>query len=213
MRIVSLNCWGGTLHAALVGWLPEAAPDLLCLQEVVRTPDAPAAWLTLRDGDHVLDQRADVMADMARVLPGHDGTFAPAARGALWHGDREVPSLWGLATFVRRDLPVIAQRQVFVHGTYGADGFGAHPRSRTAHAVRVRDHDAGRAVTVAQMHGLRDPAGKMDSPERAAQAERFAGLSRTSRPRGTRSWPAGISTSSREARRCGGSRRSGCGSW
>ena len=85
-------------------------------------------------------------------------------------------SQWGLATFVGAHFPVIGQAQRFVHKGFSPDGYGEHPRSRNAHAVRVHDFQSGRPAVIAHMHGLRDPAGKMDTPERLAQARRFAGL-------------------------------------
>ena len=65
-----------------------------------------------------------------------------------------------------------------MHKDYSPKGFGDHPRSRCAHAVRVFDERNNRAVSITQMHGLRDPRGKMDTPERAAQARRFLEMSR-----------------------------------
>lgn len=178
MRILSLNAWGGRLHGPLVAYLAEARPDVLCLQEVVHSPDTVAGWLDYRDGALVLPQRANLFAEVCAVLPGWQAWFCPAARGVLWDGDVAVPSFWGLATFVAPHLPVIGQAQGFVHKGYSPDGYGDHPRSRNAHAVRVFDHARGRAVTVTQMHGLRDPvAGKADTPERLAQAGRLLALS------------------------------------
>ncbi|MEM8632945.1 MAG: endonuclease/exonuclease/phosphatase family protein [Pseudomonadota bacterium] len=176
MEIMCLNGWGGTLGDVLLPYLARAAPDVLCLQEVVHSPATDKIWLTYRDGDHVLPQRANFFDEVARALPGHTAIFCPAAQGVLWDDDTQVPSQWGLATFVRRDLPVTHQAQGFVHKDYGAHGYGDHPRSRSAHAVRVYDHAADRAVTIAHMHGLRDLRGKMDTPERALQAQRFLAL-------------------------------------
>lgn len=176
MRIMCLNGWGGTLHAALTDYVGTERPDVLCLQEVIHCPDAPRDWLEYRDGDHVLPQRADFLGDVAAALPEHRAIFCPAARGMLWDGAAPVVSLWGLASFVHRDLVVVGQAQGFVHGTFAPDGFGDHPRSRNAHAMRLWD-GAG-FVTVAHMHGLRDLAGKMDTPARRDQAERFAALAR-----------------------------------
>ncbi len=176
MRIICLNGWGGTLAEPLLAYLGAAAPDVLCLQEVVHTPVTDAVWLTYRDGDHVLPQRANLFREVAAVLPGHTATFCPAARGVLWDGAASVPSYWGLATYVRADLPVIGQAQGFVHKAFSPDGYGDHPRSRTAHAVRIHDFERGGPVTIAHMHGLRDLRGKMDTPERLAQARRLAGL-------------------------------------
>ena len=171
-----LNGWGGKLHSELLPYVALAAPDVLCLQEVVHSPDSEKDWLTYRDGDHILAQRANFFRDVCNALPDHVATFCPAAQGVLWDGDISVPSQWGVATFIHKSLPVIAQVQGFVHGSYGVDGFGQHPRSRSAHAVRVWDYAAGRGVGIAHMHGLRDLAGKGDSPARTAQAHRFANL-------------------------------------
>lgn len=178
MRIMSLNAWGGTLHAELLSYLAETAPDVLCLQEIIDSPETDREWLEYRDGPHVLPQRANLFSEIRRALPDHAAFFCPAAQGALWDGDRPVPSRWGLASFIHRSLPVIGQAQGFVHKGYEADGFGTHPRSRNAHAIRVFDHAGDRAVVVSQMHGLRDLAGKGDTPERLAQAERFLALTR-----------------------------------
>lgn len=177
MRIVCLNAWGGRRQPDLGPWLATCGADVLVLQEVVHAPGAPADWLSYRDDVAELPQRADMLADLATLLPDHVPTFCPAARGRLWHGNEPVMSYWGLATLTRRGLPVIAQAQGFVHGAFGAEGFGAHPRSRTGHAARLFRPDTGTCFTVAHMHGLRDPAaGKADTPARAGQARRFAAL-------------------------------------
>lgn len=176
---MSLNGWGGRLHAELVAYLAAERPDVLCLQEVTATPGAPSDWLDYRDLGRVLPQRANVFAEVAAALPDHAAYFCPAAQGDLWNGDEAVSSQWGLATFVHKRLPIIGQAQNFVHGAFSPDGFGDHPRSRNAHVVRVYDFAARRPLTIAHMHGLRDPNGKHDTPERIAQARRLAALVRS----------------------------------
>lgn len=170
MRILCLNGWGGRLHDPLIRFLPTIDADVLCLQEVVHTPTSDKDWLTYRDGTLELKQRANFFRDVARALPDHIAIFCPAAQGDLWDGDRRLVSQWGLASFVRRTLPIIGQAQGFVHKIFSADGYGDHPRSRNAHVVRLHDFDRGRPVTIAHMHGLRDLEGKHDTPERARQA-------------------------------------------
>jgi len=177
MRVMSLNGWGGSLHAPLIGYLAQAQPDVLCLQEVVHSPATDLDWLTYRDGTHVLAQRANLYREVAQALPDHAGTFCPAASGVLWDGDAAIPSFWGLATFVHRRLIEVGQAQGFVHKSYSLDGYGDHPRARSAHAVRLHDGAARRYVSITHMHGLRDPAGKHDTPERMAQVQRFLALS------------------------------------
>jgi len=176
MRIMCLNGWGGKLHGSLMPYLRETSPDVLCLQEVVHTPTASKDWLTYRDGDHILPQRARFFDDVRKALPDHVAMFCPAAQGNLWYDETPVPSQWGLATFVHPAFPIIAQAQSFVHKSFSPDGFGDHPRSRNAHAIRVHDFDKGWSVTIAYMHGLRDPNGKMDTPDRLAQANKLAEL-------------------------------------
>lgn len=177
VKIVSLNAWGGKLGAPLLEYLAAEDPDVLCLQEVVHTPAATKQWLTYRDGDHVLPQRTNLFAEVCTALPGHAGTFCPAAQGELWDGEVAVPSQFGIATFVRKSLPVIGQVQGFVHKAFSEDGYGTHPRPRNAHVVRVFDYAGRRPVTIGHMHGLRDlAAGKADTPERRAQAEAFVKL-------------------------------------
>jgi endonuclease/exonuclease/phosphatase family metal-dependent hydrolase len=177
MKVMCLNGWGGKLHEALVHYVGFERPDVLCLQEVVHSPQTEEDWLTYRDGDHVLPQRANFFRDVASALPDHVAFFCPAAQGVLWDGEMSIPSQWGLATFVHESFPIIAQAQGFVHKSFSPHGYGDHPRSRSAHAIRVHDYEHDRPVSIAHMHGLRDLRGKMDTPERANQARRLLALS------------------------------------
>ena len=176
MRVISLNAWGGRLHDALIPYLVESDPDVLCLQEVVHTPAADSEWLIYRDGGAELLQRANLFREVRNALPSHQAIFCPAARGDLFDGDKPVSSEWGLATFVRSSFPIIGQAQDFVHGAFFATGWGDHPRARNAHVVRFFDHATSSIVTVAHMHGLRDLSGKADTPARRAQAAKLVAL-------------------------------------
>jgi endonuclease/exonuclease/phosphatase family metal-dependent hydrolase len=176
MKIMCLNGWGGKLHESLTSYLKSASPDVLCLQEVIHTPETDKDWLTYRDKDHALPQRANFFRDVSAALPDHTAIFCPAARGVLWDEDRAIPSQWGLASFIRRTLPITAQAQGFVHKKFSPHGYGEHPRSRNAHAFRIYDYEVDRAVCIAHMHGLRDLNGKMDTPERRLQAQRLVEL-------------------------------------
>lgn len=184
MRILSLNAWAGRLQDDILPYLAGVGADVVCLQEVSRTPASPSDWLIYREPGLELPQRANFFDDVAAALPDHDGAFFPAARGPLFHGDLPVPSFFGLATFVSKALPVVAQMADFVHGTFTVNGWGEHPRPRNAHVLRVVEPATGQPVTIAQMHGLRDTGGKADTPERQQQAEAFAALIRDI-------WPAG----------------------
>ena len=176
LKIISLNAWGGRVHEPLMRYLQDENPDLLCLQEVTRTPAAASDWLVYRDGTFELPQRASLYEDVKWVLPGHESSYAPVARGTLYEGEREVASEFGLATFVRSTFPILGQHLGFVHGEFSADGWGPHPRARNAHGLRVFRYDTGSTLTIVQLHGLRDLEGKGDTPARLAQAHALVAL-------------------------------------
>jgi endonuclease/exonuclease/phosphatase family metal-dependent hydrolase len=176
MKILSLNAWGGKLYEPLKAHIETECRDVLCLQEVVHSPVMKDDWPDYRDGSQELLQRANLFREVACLLPDHVAFFCPAAQGVLWNGRTSIPSQWGLATFVHKSLPIVAQAQGFVHKTFSPHGYGDHPRSRNAHVIRVYDFHLDRAVCIAHMHGLRDPAGKMDTPERRKQAGNLAAL-------------------------------------
>lgn len=184
MRILSLNSWGGRLHEPLIDYLSHVDADVLCLQEVVHTPGRPPGWLVYRDIGVELPQRAALFEEIAALLPDYQAFFAPTARGLLYDGETPVLCEFGLATFVRKSLAVIGQVMDFVHGTFSPDGWGPHPRARNAHCVRLFSYERGFAITVAQLHGLRDLAGKGDTPARDAQTKALTALVR-------RIWPGG----------------------
>lgn len=182
MRIVSLNAWGGALLDPLLRWLADADPDVVCLQEVTRTPGL-TGWTEFADGERVLPQRANLLADVQAALPGYRSTFLPSDAGPVTDGAGGVHRQeFGIAAFIADALPVLGHTSAFVHGAFTEhDAWPTGDRPRTAHALRVLDRAGGRCVTVVHLHGLRDPQGKGDSPSRRAQADRLAALVEQSR--------------------------------
>ncbi|MEV0897114.1 endonuclease/exonuclease/phosphatase family protein [Actinoplanes sp. NPDC049802] len=177
MRITSVNAWGGALADDLLKWLPDSGADVICLQEVTRTPGL-SGWTRFEDGERVLPQRADLFDDVRQVLPRYQGIFLASDSGPV-HDDagRRHRQDFGLATFSAETLPVTGVDSTFVHGEFADhDEWATGDRPRVALAVRVADLTAGRTVWIVQAHGLRDPAGKGDTPARLRQAERLAAL-------------------------------------
>ncbi|APX11394.1 endonuclease/exonuclease/phosphatase family protein [Tateyamaria omphalii] len=173
MKIISLNAWGGQVWDALALWLSTLEPDVLCLQEVTRAPVPSPEWLRYVDPFRDLAQRADLFGDVSNLLPDHQAVFAPATRGTLVHADGvAVPSEHGLGMWVRRELALTQIAQGFVHGTFRPDGWGPEPVPRTMQVAQVTDPATDAHVCVGHFHGLRDPAGKGDTPARDAQTER-----------------------------------------
>lgn len=175
MRIVSVNAWGGAMFESLAAWLPTVDADVVCLQEVTRTAGASGAT-HFADGERSLPQRANLFDDVSQLLPSHQSMFVASDAGPVLD-DRGVTLRqdFGLAMFVSDRLPVVGSAAEFVHGSFvDHEQWAIEDRPRIAQAVRVVDRAKDRVVTVAHVHGLRDPAGKHDTPARQGQAERLA---------------------------------------
>ncbi|MBU1174298.1 MAG: endonuclease/exonuclease/phosphatase family protein [Alphaproteobacteria bacterium] len=185
MRLMSLNAWGGNIFEPLKNLIDRVRPDILLLQEVTSAVDASPRRLFFKGHGFDLPQQADLFADMAKVLDGHFALFCPAMQGELFdEAGRAYRSRFGLASFVHRDIAILEQVQAFAHGAYRPDGWGEPPVPRNMHVLRLFDPETQQAFVVAQLHGLRDPAGKHDTPDRMAQAEKIVGLISAVRQKG-----------------------------
>lgn len=176
-RIVSLNAWGGAMFEPLSRWLPSCGADVVCLQEVTRTAGL-RGWTTFADGERELPQRADLFADVTELLPEHHGHFVAADAGPVTDPDgRRWQQEFGVATFVHRRFAILEVASAFIHGSFTEHtDWPSEDRPRVAHAVRVAERGSAATFTVVHLHGLRDPAGKADTPARRTQAGRIADL-------------------------------------
>jgi endonuclease/exonuclease/phosphatase family metal-dependent hydrolase len=167
---------------SLVEWLPDCGADVLCLQEVTRTPGV-GGWSRFDDGERTLPQRANLFDDVRAVLPRHQGLFLASDAGPVYdRAGRAHQQDFGLATLVDDRIPIIGGGTSFVHGSFiDHREWAVADRPRIAHAVRLVDRAADRTVAIVHLHGLRDPHGKADTPSRRAQAERLVRLVTTVR--------------------------------
>ncbi len=172
MKIVSLNAWGGRRGDALAKWITKIDADIYCLQEMFSAPSLNDPFLNDEDGHRV---HLNLYGEIKQLLPQHNGYFCAGSKGYVndsqWTG---LEMEYGLAVFVRRSLPVVAQRSGMVHGTFRCDSTGNPPLSRSGHVFRCRLRDGH--ITVGHIHGLWDPAGKHDTAERSNQAAAFGEL-------------------------------------
>jgi endonuclease/exonuclease/phosphatase family metal-dependent hydrolase len=184
VRIVSVNAWGGVLFASLAAWLPDSEADVVCLQEVTRTPGVQG-WARYEDGERTLPQRADLFDDVRGLLPRHQALFLTSDTGPVWDEQGECHRQhFGVATFISDELPVIGVHSTFVHGSFSDHTeWPVDDRPRAAQAVRLV-HPSGGFVTVVSLHGVRDRHGKGDTPARRAQARRLAAFVTASREAG-----------------------------
>ena len=182
MRVLSLNAWGGAVFDVFADALASYNADVLCLQEVTRTAGV-GGWTRFDDVDRSLPQRANLFADVCTLLPHHHGVFVASDAGPVTDstGTRHQQN-FGLAVFVHERLSIIRQYANFVHGDFVVhEEWPIADRPRLAQAIRVHDTDTNRVVSITHLHGLRDPAGKIDTPQRRRQAERLADVVTTIR--------------------------------
>jgi endonuclease/exonuclease/phosphatase family metal-dependent hydrolase len=177
MRIVSLNAWGGAMLDQLAPWIETVDANVLCLQEVTRTPGL-SGWTRFEDGERSLPQRANLFQDVEALRPTDQAVMVTSDAGPVTDesGVRRRQD-FGIATFITEEMPLIGLQTTFVHGHFvDNDDWTIEDRPRAALATCVVDRSHDRSVAVIQLHGLRDPAGKHDTPARKAQAERLADL-------------------------------------
>lgn len=177
MRIISINAWGGAMFEALAAWLPECGADVLCVQEVTHTPGLQG-WTHFADGERTLPQRASLLSDLKVALPDHQALFVASDAGPVTgsHGLSHRQE-FGIAMLVSPRCRVTHRESRFVHGAYQHHSqWPASGRPRVAFSARVGDPSSDRTVAITHLHGLRDAAGKGDTPARRLQAERLASL-------------------------------------
>ncbi len=82
MRILSVNAWGGAMYDELAAYLPRVDADVVALQEATLSPGGQG-WTRFEDQDRTLPQRANLVADVAAVLPDHEPWFTVSDTGPV----------------------------------------------------------------------------------------------------------------------------------
>jgi endonuclease/exonuclease/phosphatase family metal-dependent hydrolase len=165
------------MYDQLTPWLQAVDADVICLQEVTRTPQK-SGWATFADGERTLPQRLNLFDDVSSALPGYTPYFIANDAGPVTDGDDvRLRQDFGIATWVRDEFPVVGLDARFVHSQFvDYTDWDVEDRPRAALTVTVRDRLGEKTISVIQLHGLRDPAGKQDTPARAEQALRLGSI-------------------------------------
>src|SRR3954454_5093307 len=102
-----LNAWGGAMFEPLAQWLPQSDADVLCLQEVTRTPGL-TGWTRFDDGERALPQRANLFDDVRAALPHHHAMFVASDAGPIRDERGSIHRQgFGLAVYVAGRFSVI----------------------------------------------------------------------------------------------------------
>lgn len=163
MKIVTLNTWGG--RAGREGLLAffekyKNEVDVFCLQEVWSAPydtyEGHAAGGLAISHDHVMVYG---LQEITAVLHDHAPYFRP-----------HLLNDYGLAMFVRKDLSLQEEGELFVYRQKGyvPDGdLGNHARNIQYAMFNAQKEQC----TVINFHGLWNGKGKTDSEDRLRQSE------------------------------------------
>lgn len=152
MKLITLNTWGGHVHKELLEFFKENQDtDIFCLQEIYK-----GAKTEKMDPEFMQDA-LDLYSDIEKTLLNHKGYFRP-----------HIEDWYGLAIFVKKEIEIKREGDIFIYDTE-YNGAGNH--SRNLHYIEV-EHN-GKAVTIANVHGLWNGKGKTDSPERILQSHKI----------------------------------------
>ncbi len=153
MKIITLNIWSGIVGDALLDFFRENQDvDVFCLQEVMHNGTEWTAW-DERQSRNILEQ-------IRSVLPGHADYFRPA----------EKKDEWGLAMFVKKEIPIEMEAEVFVHlHKESMEEKNALTVGKNLQWIKFEKLN----LTVCNFHGLWNGKGKDDTEDRLEQSKKI----------------------------------------
>ncbi len=158
MKIISLNVWGGRVHAELTHFLKskQDSIDIFCFQEMYHQADGKFSNVEWKD-DGIHNQLFDYVA---QLLPNHVGIFYP-----------HFEDFWGLAMFVKKNIQIIAEGEKLVHQTESIEEARRGGTSKNIQYVLTEINS--KKVSIVNFHGLWNGKGKTDSESRVAQSRKI----------------------------------------
>lgn len=162
MKILSLNLWGGKLYEPLIEFIHSQSGqvDIFCFQEVFSTASGIA-----KSGD----ARVNVFQEIESILPEFTGYFASQEENIDMAGRVNIPTQYGLASFVRKSLPLTDTGDFFVYGERNC-WQPAVQGSQGRNLQYLEFNLLGKQLTIANLHGLWTGDGKGDTESRIEQS-------------------------------------------
>lgn len=158
MKLISLNLWGGRVHAELTVFLKEYSQttDIFCFQEMYHQADGKFSNAKWAD-DGINPQLFDYIKSL---LPGHNGIFYP-----------HFEDFWGLAIFVKKDIPILEEGEQFVHHASSKEEEQTGATSKNLQYISIEFNH--KKVNIVNFHGLYGGRGfgKGDSESRIKQSK------------------------------------------
>lgn len=153
MKLISLNVWGGAVNKPLLEFLGNNQDiDFFLFQEMHHNATEKTNW----------DNRGNpnLFEDIKKVLPEHNGYFAPAQ-------DDE----YGLAGFVKKEIKILENGDIFIHRH--KDAMNDMDGTNLGRNLQYFKIDAPKPYALLNFHGLWTGQGKKDTEDRIKQSKRI----------------------------------------
>jgi exonuclease III len=153
MKLIAINTWGGRKMEALETFFKKHHDvDIFCFQEVYH--DAHGKDTIWVDGSNF-----NFLGDVKKMLTNYDCYYRP-----------HLDDWWGLAIFIKKRLPVLAEGEHFVHKHKGHNP-AIEILGHTAKNIQFLTTEIkGKPITILNIHGLWNGQGKRDTEERLMQS-------------------------------------------
>lgn len=161
MKLLTLNAWGGKVHAPLLKFIQKMAGeiDIFCLQEVFSTTDD----LEISDG-----ARASLHEDISKILPAYKAFHSPKSKGYDYSGYIGKDINFGNAIFIKENIPILSYDEMFnIVNDEGRDWRKNAIAKAQFMTIRVGETP----LAICNFHGMwiKDTK-KRDTPERIEQS-------------------------------------------
>lgn len=152
---MTLNMWGGILSERFPDFFDKHKDvDIFCFQEVYRGAQEKKNDEFIKIWDISKDS-LNLFEDLKEILPEYVGYFRP-----------HVEDFYGLAIFVRKNIAVVEEGDIWIYGTGEYKETGVHSRNLQYVDLKVEDV----ILRIANVHGIWIPeTDKLDIPERLEQ--------------------------------------------
>jgi endonuclease/exonuclease/phosphatase family metal-dependent hydrolase len=162
MKLLTLNTWGGQVHAPLMKFIERMAPevDIFCFQEV---------YSTLTDLEFSHGAKMNLHQDISKVLKSHREYHSPKSKGYDFSGYIGKDISFGNAIFIRKEIPVSHYEEAFdVINDEGHDW----RKNAVAKAQIMTVEVSAKSLVLSNFHGVWiQGTHKKDTPERIEQSD------------------------------------------
>ena len=168
MKLISLNTWGGKVYKPLLKFVKEQSldTDIFCFQEVFDS--------LVTKFSH--GAKTDLYSDFTKNLKDFKGFYAPTFTGFDTLKKVDFDLAFGQATFVRKNIQVVSEDTVFIHGRFDykppkfMEGIeDAMDLPRNIHLLKVKL--GKKEILIGNIHGYWIHGSKTDTSERIAQSK------------------------------------------